>query len=205
VIVAYLEKKASESLANALVTCGGVNGPFYLVARQIASSGGGELGFILKGELGIVADATISKLRYYAQNGHITPNSVLSRYGFPQHFHEMNEEAQKGMNSVAREVPAEYRAVAHTLLPIRNGVYSNEGRIISFKGLVPLGPQTGNLVAHLGGIFSSGCSDAEINALLAAQAEDVDFLKMADKVGTLDYDGTRLQRDTLAAKKEMRL
>jgi hypothetical protein len=177
----------------------------FVVAKAILGGEEGDLWKIIPEILAPVAEDSIRKLELEAVDGQIVPESVLRRYGLPSHFQEMNKEAQLGAMSVAREIPPEIRAVAHTLLPLTNGVYSNEGRIISFKGLVPLGPQEGNLVVHLGGVFSSGCTQGEIEKLLREQAEDSEFLQAADRVGILDYEGTQLQRATLRAKKVLGL
>jgi hypothetical protein len=117
----------------------------------------------------------------------------------------MHQEAASGMASVAGEITADVRAIAHTLLPIKNGVYVNEGRMITLKGLVPLGPQSGNLVAHLAGVFSSGCTKEEIESLLAEQAKDTEFLALIDRVSTIDYSGTTLREVTARAGKFLNL
>ena len=199
----HLEKGAATPLIASLATCGGVYGPQFRLALSLAESEGGNLEVILPRDVLKAYAETISSLSGSSDSSLITPGSVLSRFGSPKHFHDMNSEAQRGMDSVAREIDPSIRAVAHTLLPVHNSVYMNEGRVIRFKGLVPLGPRGRNMVVHLGGIFASCCSDSEIRELLAAQAEDMEFLKMADSIGTLDYEGTQLQKATQMAKKQL--
>jgi hypothetical protein len=117
----------------------------------------------------------------------------------------MNAEAQQGMNSVAVEIPVEARAFFHTLLPVTDGRYRNAGVEVKIDGLVPLGPQEGELVAHLGGVFSSGCSKEQIKALLAEQALDQQFMTMARQVKGFDYRGTILAKATYRAKEKLGL
>lgn len=189
----------------ALATCGGTASVVFEVAKLVSHPGSMELEEISRKNLHPMAIHSIEELEREALEGKILPESIIRRYGLPRHFQEISEEAKKGSPSVASEIPAEFRAIAHTLLPIRNGIYANEGRIISFRGLVPLGEQTGNLVVHLGGVFSSRCSEAAIHRLLQEQAECPEFLEMADKVSVLDYEGTTLQALTKRAKEELRL
>lgn len=196
----YLTKEASQVLVSSLATCGGNRGLLFPVAKAIAEKKEGSLREIVQEILHPVAQGSIERLEAEAKDGMIEPESVLRRYGMPKHFHEMNTEAQLGMKSVAREIPSEYRAVAHTLLPLKDGVYSNAGHSINFRGLVPLGPQAGIQVAHLAGIFSCGCSDAEVEALLEEQSRDEEFLKAVSSVALLDYSGTQLQAATKRAK-----
>lgn len=199
----YLDKKVAEVLIPSLATCGGNAGGMYEAAKAIKGAREGELESFMTSPL---ATLSLGRLAEEAKRNSLTTESVLFRYGHPKHFQEMNLEAKRGMLSVAEEIPAEIRAVAHTLLPLRpDGTYSNEGRIISFKGLVPLGPQEGILVAHLAGVFSCRCSKQAVEKLLHAQALDPEFMAMADKVKLLDYEGTRLQRATQAAKAELGL
>lgn len=205
----YLTQEAGKVLVPALATCGGVAGPLYRLALSIKEKGEGELTSLMPREVNPLSMASITKLyadlSRIAGNERVLSKHVLARFGHEEHFLAMKKEAELKLVSVADEIPAEYRAVAHTMLPIKNGVYANEGRIISFKGLVPLGAQKGNLVVHLGGVFSSCCSNRAIQNLLEVQANDPEFLKLADKVKVLDYEGTRLQRFTFAAKDELQL
>lgn len=200
-----ITRPALKALVPSLATCGGDVGPMFAVALALNNQEPGILDNMVPKELLPVAEQSIQKLQEQSIKGVITARSVLHRYGLPDHYRDMNEEVQLGVLSVAREIDPEIRAVAHTLLPIVNGIYSNEGRIISFKGLVPLGPQVGNLVVHLGGVFSSGCTRAEIEAILWEQAQNTEFLRAADKVGELNYEGTQLQRATKRAKEALGL
>lgn len=204
--MSYLEKKEVQTLAAAFVTCGGRGGMLFESAKALlANPEGGEISEVIPEGARKLAQKSLTQLEAEAEEGQITANSILRRYGLPAHFHEMAREAASGCESVAGEISAEVRSIAHTLLPLTNGVYQNEGRIISFKGLVPLGEQKGNLVVHLAGVFACHCSKKEIEALLAEQAKDPEFLRLADKVGTLDYDSTVLQELTLRAKEELGL
>lgn len=199
--MAHLSKEAAIVLIPSLATCGGDVGMLFSVARAIKEHGEGELWEIVPEDLNPVARKSLEQLEKEAVGGVITPKSVIQRYGLSSHFHEMNRQAKAGMASVAGEIPADIRAIAHTLLPVRNGVYTNEGRTVTLRNLVPLGLQKGNLVAHLSGVFASDCSDREIEELLRKQANDPEFLAMADRVGVIDYKGTKLQEVTLRAKK----
>jgi hypothetical protein len=202
----YLSKKAVSVLIPSLATCGGDVGMLFGTAMAIKQKGEGNLWEIIPEHLIPVARQSLEQLEKEAFGGILTAKSVVRRYGLPEHFHTMREQAtDKRIVSVAREIPIHSRAIAHTLLPVKNGVYANEGRIITLKGLVPLGPQKGNLVAHLSGVFASGCSDREIEELLHEQALDPDFLAMADRASIIDYEGTNLQQDTLRAKKALNL
>lgn len=206
--MSIITEKAIELLVPSFATCGGDQGEMFWVARSIVGSSSSDLRTLIEKTPDILApirEDAIKKLEKEAKNGTIGPASVLRRFGHPNHYWEMEDQANRGLDSVAREIPIEIRAVAHTLLPITNGVYSNEGRIISFRGLVPLGPQDGNLVVHLGGVFSSRCTQKEIEELLREQAKDIEFLKAADKVGELNYEGTQLQRATIRAKEALGL
>lgn len=201
----YVTKEALDVLIPSLVTCGGDVGMLYGLAKALAVSGEGELWNALPRPFNPQAEKSVLALEAEAQQGAVVPESVIRRYGLPKHFHEMQKEAEAKVPSVAGEIPAEIRAIAHTLLPVKDGVYTNEGRIITLKGLVPLGEQKGYLVAHLSGVFSSGCTKEEIERLLAEQASDMEFLIQADKVGTIDYTGTKLQEFTLRAKTALNL
>lgn len=202
----YTAKTAAKKvLICALATCGGTAGVMYEIAKLINHPGSLELEELKKRVLHPAATSSLEELEREAIDGKILPESVIRRYGLPRHFEAMKEEAERDAPSVASEIPAEFRAIAHTLLPIRNGIYANEGRIISFRGLVPLGEQTGNLVVHLGGVFSARCSAAAITRLLDEQAQCPGFLEMADKVNVLDYEGTTLQALTKRAKQELGL
>lgn len=207
-MVIKYSKEALLDLVPALVTCGGDMGPLFAVARLLSDvkpeNPMALLGDV-PGPLAMIAEASLAKVEREAENGVATQGSVLNRYGLPKHFHEMNEDAQLGMDSVAREIPAGIRAVAHTLLPIKDGVYANGDVTIRFKGLTPLGPQEGNLVVHLGGVFLSHCPRGELDCLLAEQAKDEEFMAMARKAGTIDYEGTQLQRATQRAKESLGL
>lgn len=203
--MSYLIREASSVLIPSLSTCGGDLGPLFLVAQAIKKTSEGELREIIPKKLTPVAEQSILRLEKEAVGGKILPESVTRRYGLPPHFHEMNSQAQLGMDSVAREIPVDIRPVAHTLLPLRKGVYQNEGVKISFKSLVPLGPQEGILVAHLAGVFSCHCSVEMIEKLLQEQAKDTKFMEMASRVGKLDYGSTQLQRATVRAKEALGL
>jgi hypothetical protein len=199
-------KKALKVLVPSLATCGGDVGMLFGVASTLADKESGELWEIVPKYLSPVAMKSLTCLTEEAIGGEITPESVIRRFGLPKHFHEMHKEAMAGMASVAGEIPADIRAIAHTLLPVsKDGIYANEGRIIAIKNLVPLGPQKGNLVAHLSGVFASGCTDAEIEKLLHEQALDTEFMVLADKVGIIDYGGTKLREVTERARKALDL
>ncbi len=200
-----ITSQALKVLVSSLATCGGDVGPMFIVATALNKSALENLEGMIPADLMPIAENSIQKLKEQGINGVITANSVLHRYGLPDHYRDMNEEAQLGVLSVAREIEPEIRAVAHTLLPLTNGIYQNEGRIISFEGLIPLGSQRGNLVAHLGGVFSSRCTKKEIEQLLFEQASDMEFMKAVDRVGTLNYEGTQLQRATKRAKEALGL
>lgn len=206
----FLSERAAKVLVPALITCGGVAGPLFASARAIQAHGQGELTEILPSEVHPFSKPAVEKLirdlTAGVKGGKISPEVVMRRFGLPKHFQEMKWEADQELPSVAREIPPQFRAVAHTLLPLRaDGAYANEGRIISFKGLVPLGSQDGVLVVHLSGVFSCRCSKKAVEALLAEQAQDPQFLAMADQVKELDYEGTQLQRVTKMAKAELGL
>lgn len=204
--MSYLPEETSAVLVPSLATCGGDTGPLFQVARAITEKGKGELWVIVPELLHPLAQPSLKKLEAESRDGIITTESVLRRYGLPAHFHEMNDEANRGMASVAREIPPEIRAIAHTLLPLReDGTYVNEGRTIRFRGIVPLGAQDGVLVVHLAGVFACKCSKEAVRELLHEQASDPELMSMVDKVKTLDYEGTQLRKATLRAKEELGL
>lgn len=205
----YLNKYAVPGLVSSLATCGGDAFMLFDVAEAIQKHGEGELWRVVPTNLSPMAKNSLAELEAEVINGEITPLSVLRRFGSPKHFQAMNEQAKKGMRSIADNIPADIRPIAHTLLPVTpiegGWVYANGGRYVTLKGLVPLGPQEGNLVVHLAGVFNSSCSRKEIEKLLQEQEENDEMMAMADRVGTIDYSGTNLQKVTIGAKEALNL
>ncbi|MDD3480886.1 MAG: hypothetical protein PHW75_01515 [Patescibacteria group bacterium] len=197
-----IDESARLPLTASFATCGGDGGPMFPAALAIAAGKNSLLGAVPK-ELLPATKRSLGMLEKEAVQGKITSLSVLRRYGNPSHFRDMKEEAaNKQLFSVAAEVPANLRPLLHTLLPVRNGRYENQGLVITLNGLVPLGPQKGLIVAHLAGSFSCYCQQEEIDDLLKAQTECPEFMEMLKTHNgtTFDYEGTRLQAATKRAK-----
>lgn len=199
--MATIKPEVLSALVASLATCGGDRGPMLPVAKAIRGSAGGELREIVPDILHPLAENSITHLEREAIEGEILLDSVLFRYGSPAHFEEMKKEASnESLVSVAAEISAEIRPLAHTLLPLKNGIYENRGKRLALKGLVPLGPQDGQLVAHLAGVFSLQSPKSSIQKLLVEQAECPELVTALDSVSTIDYEGTSLREATLRAK-----
>lgn len=172
----------------AILTCGGIVGMFYPYISHVQRIMEGQsFADVLPSQAMVLPP--VVKMEHVAEEtgGMISAWTVLQRFGLPAHFQDMAREVSEGLDSVAKEIPTELRAVAHTLLPLEDGFYRNEDVEIRIENLVEIGPQDGNLVAHLAGCFASLCGDEEIAQLKKAQARDADFMSAARKMHLIDY------------------
>jgi hypothetical protein len=139
------------------------------------------------------------------EKGEISVLDVLTKFGSLQHFTEMKSQSEdERLVSVAFEVPKELRPFVHTLLPLSGSKYENGDISFSLTGLVPLGPQVDQLVAHLAAVFHCPASAEAIAELKESQAASAEFREAA-VVGSFDYTNTHLQNQTQRAKEELGL
>lgn len=189
------ESGARELLAVSLASCGGPIGPFYQLAGKL--SGDDELSF---------KDEELIRTVLPTTSNSVTTISIWKKFASIEHYQEMKEQAEMGLFSVAHEIPKEIRPLLHTFLPIdEKGTYTNKGRVLTLKGLVPLGPQRGQLVAHLGAVFSARLPKGQVEQFKQEQAEHVELLMNVDKLDEFDFTGLKLRALTEIAKEKLGL
>ena len=205
--MARLTDTARDVLIPGIAACGWDHGMMRPVVLELAKAGEGELRELISPPLVSVADTVFTRIEVESEGGRIRAESVIRWLALHGHTEEMNGQAQLGLDSVALEIPPGYRALAHTGLPIRDGIYDNGQVSFPVLGLVRLGSQEGELFAHLSAVFTSYCSRQFMDEILALQAVDPLFMRMAREVeanGGLDYrKAPHLRAATLRAKEEL--
>jgi hypothetical protein len=204
-----ITNKALAVLVPALGTCGYRASSIHRLALTLSTATEGELESLVGSDLNAMENMTIGKLMAESREGVVTPESVVSRYALPAHTRDMDFAAKPGMPSTSSEIPGDIRAVAHTAMWIRDGVYDNGKVSFPVRGLVPLGDQSGNLIAHLAGSINSQCSEVFLAEISKLQSEDELFMREAKLIaacGGLDYaTAPELTKNTREAKRELGL
>ena len=207
--MAVIQKETLSVHVPALATCGWRMSQIRDLALALSKADEGEVWDIVPEGINPMERMTLCKLEAEATGGMITPESVVRRYALPAHTLDMDKDAHSGMPSTSFEIPVELRAVAHTGLYVVDGIYSNGKVSFPVKNLVPFGEQTGQIMAHLAGCFSTRCSKEFMKEICSAQAQDERFMAIARQVearGGLDYaTAPKLSAETKLAKEELGL
>jgi hypothetical protein len=207
--VAMITNEALAVLVPALGTCGYKDSSIHKLAMLLSTATEGRLEDIVGDSLNAMEAMTLEKLDAESVSGLITPEAVFSRYALPNHTRDMDMAAKPDIPSTSFEIPEEIRAVAHTALWLRDGIYDNGKVSFPVKGTIPLGKQDGNLFVHLAGCIASGCTTEFLEGVTRKQSENELFMRQARiiaSMGGLDYENAPvLRRNTLQAKKELGL
>jgi len=205
------------ALVRVLPTCGGTQNLPMLKAAELLYSSESEDFYEALGPLGVALRATSEQVQSPGQElrpleeiidtarkttGKVDLESVIRHFSGTEHTLKFDNVP----TIVARELPEELRAFAHTLLPLTmvdgRYYYDNGPANVEIKGLVTIGPCQGTPYAHLAGVVCFEDDGLSVNVL--AEQLVSGLVTRVKNVTVLDYSqAPKLQQSTREAKQTL--